>query len=134
MAKLERGSQVIAGHEWDPTLKEGDFVCLHIDGNITHIYEVREFHQRILMDHEFFNNPSLAARGFKPGDELPPSLVIQRVRWAPTYELVGPRQTWRKKIDADRVYKVTLGQIQNVIDNLNSLADTIRERDSAYGN
>lgn len=127
--RLESPPQVLASKEWDPSLKQGDFVCLSTDGNVPHVYEVREFYSRILMEHELFNNPSLLARGFKPGDELPPLLVIRRVRDAPAYQETAVRHTIERKVDADKVVKVTLEQIQFVIDNLNALAAQIRERD-----
>ena len=127
--RLEAPTQGIAEREWDPTLKQGDFVCLPTDGNVPHVYEVREFYPRIIMDHELWNNPSLLAKGFKPGDELPPLLVIRRVRDAPGYAETAVRHTIERKVDADKVVKVTLDQIRFVVDNLNALAAQILERD-----
>lgn len=127
--RLESPPQILAHKEWDASLKQGDFVCLATDGNVPHVYEVREFYPRILMEHELFNNPSLLARGFKPGDELPPLLVIRRVRDAPSYRETAARHTIERKVDADKVVKVTLEQIQFMTGNLNALATQIRERD-----
>lgn len=121
-------TQVLALHGWDNTLKQGDFVCLMTDGTTPHVYEVREHYPRVIMDHELFNNPSLLAKGFKAGDELPPLLVIRRVRDAPGYQETRARHTIERKVDADKVVKVTVEQIQALIDNLNSLRDLILER------
>jgi len=126
--RLEGSVQVIASHDWDRSLAQGDFVCLMADGNVPNIYEIRELQTRVIMEHELFNNPSLLARGFKPGDELPPLLLIRRVRDAPGYQETRIRHTIERKVDADKVVKVTLEQIQFVVDNLNSLAALIRER------
>jgi hypothetical protein len=128
MSKATRRPAVLANHGWDTSLKKGDFVCLSTDGTTPHIYEVREHHPRIIMDHELFNSPSLLAKGFKPGDELPPLLVVRRVRDAPGYQETRVRHTIERKIDADLVVKVTLDQIQVVIDNLNALRAQILER------
>lgn len=126
--RLEGSAGVIASHDWDRTLQQGDFVCLVVDADVPHVYEVREFYPRVIMQHELYNNPGLLARGFKPGDELPPLLVIRRVRNAPGYQETPARHTIERKVDADKVVKVTLEQIQFVIENLSALADAIRER------
>lgn len=126
--RLEGSVQVIASKDWDRSLAKGDFVCLAADGNVPHVYEVRDYEARVIMEHELFNNPSLLARGFKPGDELPPLLLIRRVRDAPAYSETRVRHTIERKVDADKVVKVTLEQIQFVVDNLNSLAAMICER------
>ncbi len=73
------------------------------------------------MDHELFNNPSLLARGFKPGDELPPLLVIRRVRDAPLFSETPIRHTIERTVDADKVVKITVAEVQAVIQNLTSL-------------
>lgn len=125
---LESPPQILATQEWDRTIEENDLVCLCADGNVPHVYEVREFYPRVLMEHELFNNPSLLAKGFKPGDELPPLLVIRRVRTAPGYEEVPVRHTIQRKVDASKVVKVTMSQILSLVQNLCAMAAHILEK------
>ena len=126
--RLEGSSQILILRSWDLSLKKEDFVCLVADGNVPHVYEVREFYPRVIMEHELCNNPSLLSRGFKPGDQLPPLLVVRRIRDAPGYTETRAHHTIERKVDADKVVKITLEQIQFVTDNLSSLAALIRER------
>lgn len=126
--RLESPPQALAEVEWDRSLSVGDLVCLASDGNVPHVYEIRELHPRMLMEHELHNNPTLLARGIESGAELPSSLVIRRVRDAPGYKKTAVRHTLERKVDADKVIKVTLEQVYTVAANLLEIATALLER------
>lgn len=125
--RLESPPQALAEVEWDRSLAIGDLVCLAADGNVPHIYEIRELHPRVLMEHELHNNPTLLARGVESGSELPASLVIRRVRDAPGYKRTPVRHTLDRKVDANKVIKVTLEQVYSVTANLLEVASALLE-------
>lgn len=123
--KLESALGAVAFHQWDPSLKQGDLVYLLADRDTPHVYIVHQLYQRIIMDHELFNNPSLLARGIKPGDEIVPLLVLRRVREAPHYTELTTRRTIERQVDASKVIKITETTIQLVVANLTAMSTQI---------
>jgi len=122
----EGALSAIAIHEWERSLAVGDFVTLV--NEIPHIYVVKDLQRRIILAHDLFNNPSIAVRGLKEGDEIPPLLQVQRVREAPSYALLPLGRTFAYKVDAYKVTKITFEDVQFVVSNLLALGREIQER------
>jgi len=111
------------GKEWDPLLELGSLVFLSIEKNIPHIYEVTTFQRRVIQDHAMYNFPSLASKGLKVGDEIPPYLEIRRKFTAPFYASTPRSKVYVKKTDGSKVIKVTHGTVSSLIRNLQVILD-----------
>ena len=111
------------GKEWDPQLELGSLVFMSIEKNIPHIYEVTTFQRRVLQDHDMYNFPSLAAKGLKVGDEIPPYLEIRRKFTSPFYEPTPRSKVYLKKTDGSKVIKVTHGTLSYMMRNLQVILD-----------
>ena len=108
-----------ARHEWDSSLVVGDLVTLIKE--IPHIYVVKEIHSRQIMTHDLYNHPSISESGVKEGADICPLLVVQRVREAPSYGIIPLGRTYSYKIDAYKVQKIAISDVQFVLDNLNDI-------------
>lgn len=120
MPRRKTGSlPVVAKHKWDKSIVVGDLVTILKE--VPHIYQVKEVQERNLAPHDFYNHPSIASSGLTEGTEVAPLLLLQRVREAPSYFLLPLGRTYSYKLDAYKVVKVTVEDVQAVMDNLNQL-------------
>lgn len=115
--------------EWDDSIGLGSLVTLRIEKEVPHIYEVLERYDRVVMDHDLFNSPLLLSRGFKSGDELAPILTIKRVYFAPEYDPVPLRSTWKKKVAASDTDKVTEERVISWISKYNAILERCKNND-----
>ena len=123
MATKTRSASHMA-KEWDNTIAVGDLVVLLTDST-PHIYQVLDLHPRVVMDHDLYNSPSLLSKGYSAGDELAPMVHIRRVRTAPFWEVIPPRYTIDRKVEAFALSKVTAEQVRSVIENLVQVLATV---------
>lgn len=114
---------VVAAHNWDRSIKVGDLVTILKD--IPHLYQVIDIQERTLAPHDFYNHPALASSRLEEGASVAPLVVIQRVREAPSYFLLPLGRTYRSKLDAYKLVKVSVEDVQSVIDNLNQIKSEI---------
>jgi len=117
---------VAPGKPWDAGIQQGSLVF--IDGETSpHIYEVTEYHRRVLMAHDMYNSPSLMAKGLKEGDEIPPHLTLRRRYTAPFYEETPRSKVYVKALDGSKVIHVTGEVVASLLSNLHDVLSFIEE-------
>jgi len=112
------------GKGWDRGIQRGSLVFIKAESS-PHIYEVVEYHCRLLLAHEVYNHPGLVTKGLKEGDEIPPFLVLRRKFNAPFYEPTHIRKVYIKRVDGSKVSLITPDVVAELISNLHYVLDEI---------